>query len=72
MEQEIYTILRYNLVIGDVNLNELVYRLKELRDYLMLIEYKRRACYYRDRWDRRYPHLFSGEDVMLTLNGKYL
>lgn len=37
MEQEIYTTLRYNLTIGDVNLNEIVYRLKELRDSLMLM-----------------------------------
>ncbi len=37
MEQEIYTILRYNLAIGGVNLNEIVYRLKELRDSLMLM-----------------------------------
>ena len=37
MEQEIYTILRYNLAIGDVNFNEIVYRLKELRDSLMLM-----------------------------------
>ena len=41
MEQEIYTIVRYNLAIGDVNLNELVYRLKELRDSLMLMILKR-------------------------------
>ena len=37
MKQKIYTILRYNLAIGDVNLNEIVYRLKELRDSLMLM-----------------------------------
>jgi len=37
MEQEIYITLRYNLAIGDVNLNEIVYRLKELRDSLMLM-----------------------------------
>lgn len=41
MEQEINTILRYNLAIGNVNLNEIVYRLKELRDYLMLMILKR-------------------------------
>ena len=37
MEQEIYTIVRYNLAIGDFNLNEIVYRLNELRDSLMLM-----------------------------------
>jgi len=36
MEQEIHITLRYNLAIGNVNLNEIVYRLKELRDTLML------------------------------------
>ncbi|MBE0461765.1 MAG: hypothetical protein IBX60_09065 [Candidatus Aminicenantes bacterium] len=41
MEQEIYTILRYTLAIGDVNLNEIVYRLKEIRDSVMLMILKR-------------------------------
>jgi hypothetical protein len=36
MEQEIHITLRYNLAIGNVSLNEIVYRLKELRDTLML------------------------------------
>jgi len=36
MEQEIHITLRFNLAIGKVNLNEIVYRLKELRDPLML------------------------------------
>jgi len=36
MEQEIHITLRYNLAIGNVNLDEIVYRLKELRDTLML------------------------------------
>jgi hypothetical protein len=36
MEQEIHITLRYNLAIGNVTLNEIVYRLKELRDALML------------------------------------
>ena len=36
MEQQIHITLRYNLAIGNVNLNEIVYRLKELRDPLML------------------------------------
>ena len=36
MEQQIHITLRYNLAIGNGNLNEIVYRLKELRDPLML------------------------------------
>jgi len=36
MEQEIHIILRFNLAIGKVNLNEIVYKLKELQDPLML------------------------------------
>ncbi len=36
MEQEIHITLRFNLAIGKVNLNEIVYELKELRDPLML------------------------------------
>ena len=36
MEQQIYIALSYDLAIGDVNLNEIVYRLNELKDDLML------------------------------------
>jgi hypothetical protein len=36
MEQEIHITLRYNLAIGNVSLNEIVYQLKELRDLLMI------------------------------------
>ena len=36
MEQEIHITLRFNLATGKVNLNEIVYELKELRDPLML------------------------------------
>lgn len=36
MKQEIYITLRYNLAIGKVNLNEIVYQLKELKDSLMI------------------------------------
>lgn len=36
MEHQIYITLGYDLATGDVNLNEIVYRLKELRDDLML------------------------------------
>jgi hypothetical protein len=36
MEQQIYITLDYELATGDVNLNEIVYRLKELSDSLML------------------------------------
>ena len=35
MEQEIHITLRFNLATGKVGLNEIVYRLKELRDPLM-------------------------------------
>jgi hypothetical protein len=36
MEQEIHITLRFNLAIGKVNLNEIVYELKELQNPLML------------------------------------
>ncbi len=36
MEQEINISLRFKLVIGKVSLNEIVYRLKEIRDPLIL------------------------------------
>jgi hypothetical protein len=36
MEQELHITLRFNLATGSVNLNEIVYRLKELRDPLMV------------------------------------
>ena len=36
MEQYIHITLRYDLAIAKVNLNEIVYRLRELRDPLML------------------------------------
>ena len=36
MEQQIHITLGYNLATGNVNLNEIVYRLKQLRDPLML------------------------------------
>ena len=36
MEQEIHITLRFDLAIGKVNLNEIVYRLKELQNPLML------------------------------------
>ena len=36
MKREIIITLQYDLAIGKVNLNEIVYRLKELRDSLML------------------------------------
>jgi hypothetical protein len=36
MEQEIHITLRFNLAIGKVSLNEIVYKLKKLRDPLML------------------------------------
>lgn len=36
MEQSIHITVRFNLAIGKVGLNEIVYRLKELRNPLML------------------------------------
>ena len=36
MEQQIHITLRYHLAIGKVNLNEIIYRLQQLRDPLML------------------------------------
>jgi len=36
MEQEIHIILRFNLATGKVGLNEIIYRLKELRDLFTL------------------------------------
>lgn len=36
VEQEIHITLRYNLALGDVNLNEIIYRLNELKNLLML------------------------------------
>ena len=36
MEQEIHITLRFNLAIGKVNLNEIVYKLKELQNPMML------------------------------------
>jgi hypothetical protein len=36
MEQEIHITLRFNLAIGKVTLNEVIYRVKELRDLLIL------------------------------------
>ena len=36
MEQEIHITLRFNLANGKVGLNEIIYKLKELRDPLML------------------------------------
>jgi len=36
LEQEIHIVLRFHLATGKVNLNEIVYRLRELRDPLML------------------------------------
>ncbi len=36
MEQKIHITLRFNLAIGKIGLNEIVYKLKEVRDSLML------------------------------------
>ena len=48
MEQEIHITVRFNLAIGKVNLNEIVYRLKELRDPLMLRVLEEILGYYDD------------------------
>ena len=36
MEQRIHITLQYDLAIGDVNLNEIIYRLNEIKNHLML------------------------------------
>ena len=36
MEREVHITLRFNFASGKVGLNEIVYKLKELRDPLML------------------------------------
>ena len=48
MEQEIHITLRYNLAIGKVNLNEIVYELQQLRDPLMLEILKQILRHYDD------------------------
>lgn len=60
MEQEIHITLRFNLAIGKVNLNEIVYKLKEIREPLMLQILERILCGYDDliteRLSNSYPH----------------
>ncbi|MGQ9860181.1 MAG: hypothetical protein ACUVS3_16075, partial [Thermodesulfobacteriota bacterium] len=46
MEQDIDITLRFKLAIGAVGLNEIVYRLKELRDELMLRVFEQILCSY--------------------------
>jgi hypothetical protein len=48
MEQEIIIALRFKLAIGEVNLNEIVFQLKEIRDPLMLQILKRILTAYDD------------------------
>jgi len=48
MEQEIHITLRFNLATGKAGLNEIVYRLKELRDPLMLEIFKHVLMSYDD------------------------
>ena len=48
MEQEIIISLQFKLAIGEVSLNEIVFRLKELRDPLMLQILKRILVGYDD------------------------
>jgi hypothetical protein len=45
MEQEIHITLRFSLATGKVGLNEIVYKLKELRDPLMLKILERVLCW---------------------------
>jgi len=37
IEQEIHITLRFNLAIGKVSFNEIVYRLQKFRDFLMCL-----------------------------------
>ena len=46
MEQEIHITLRFDLATGKVGLNEIVYKLKELRDPLMLEIFKQTLMSY--------------------------
>ena len=48
MEQEIHITLRYDLAIGKVNLNEMVYQLQKLQNPLMLDILKQILCSYDD------------------------
>jgi len=48
MKQEIHITLRYELSTGKVNLNEIVYRLKEIRDRMMLEVLKKILMSYDD------------------------
>ena len=41
MEQQIHITLWFNLATGKVNLNEIVYRLEELKNPLMLLVLKK-------------------------------
>jgi hypothetical protein len=53
MEQEIHITLRFNLATGKVSLNEIVYKLKELRDPLMLKILERVLMSYDDLISKR-------------------
>ncbi len=74
MEQEIHITLRFDLAIGKVNLNEIVYRLKELQNPLMLEILKSILMGYDDIISNRlsrtdiYPSVFNGgRCYLLTL-----
>ena len=56
MEQEIHITLRFNLATGKVNLNEIVYKLKELRDPLMLKILEQVLMSYDDLISERLSH----------------
>jgi hypothetical protein len=56
VEQEIHITLRFTLATGEVNLNEIVYRLKELRDPLMLKILEQVLMSYDDLISERLSH----------------
>lgn len=56
MEREIHITVRFNLATGQVGLNELVYRLKEVRDSLMLRVLEQILISYDDLISQRLRH----------------
>jgi hypothetical protein len=78
MKREITITLQYDLAIGKVNLNEIVYRLKEVRDPLMLRILEEILKSYDDLISERlsqtkiYPSKASGKDLDDTSAGVIL
>ncbi len=56
MEQQIHITLWFNLATGKVNLNEIVYRLEELKNPLMLLVLKKILRNYDDLIAERLSH----------------